>query len=73
MQSVDKPDIYGTLSIENIPDELISEVKASTRRGRKPSTIFNCHIGIKVTEEGKVWLCINGIAFIRFNPRPSSK
>ncbi len=28
----------------------------------------NCDIGIQISNDGKIWICIDGIAFIRFYP-----
>ena len=30
-------------------------------------------LGIQIAEDGRVWLCINGIAFIRFTPHANHK
>jgi hypothetical protein len=42
----------GLISIENIPEE-----KALTG-----------DLGIQIAKDGRIWVCINGIAFIRFKP-----
>jgi len=42
----------GIISIENIPDE----------------TMIKGDLGIQIAKDGRVWICINGIAFLRFNP-----
>ena len=42
----------GNISIENIPYD----------------KIVNGDLGIQISENGKVWICIDGIAFLRFNP-----
>jgi len=33
-----------------------------------PEGGMNKDFGIQVAEDGRVWICIDGIAFIRFNP-----
>ena len=44
----------GFLSLENIPDL---------------STLgHNTVLGIQVAPDGRVWICVNGISLIRFNP-----
>jgi hypothetical protein len=43
----------GHLSIENMPDL---------------ECLGNCDLGVRVLPDGRVWLCVNGIAFIRFKP-----
>lgn len=30
-------------------------------------------LGVQVAEDGRVWICIDGIAFIRFSPHPNGK
>ena len=42
----------GLISIENIPDQ----------------RYFIGDLGLQIAKDGKVWVCINGIAFLRFNP-----
>lgn len=29
----------------------------------------DCDFGLQVSEDGRVWVCVNGIAWIRFKPR----
>ncbi len=42
----------GIISLENIPKE----------------KIIKGDIGIQIAKDGRIWVCINGIAFIRFRP-----
>lgn len=42
----------GMISIENIPDK----------------KCFQGGLGIQISPNGKVWICIDGVAFLRFNP-----
>lgn len=44
------------LGIDNIPE------------GLKIDEPYKCSINIKVARDGRIWMCINGIAFIRFKP-----
>lgn len=30
----------------------------------------NCDFGIQIAPDGRVWVCINGSAFLRFRPSP---
>lgn len=30
-------------------------------------------VGIQTTEDGRIWLCVDGAAFIRFKPLPKKK
>lgn len=34
---------------------------------------FNHDIGVQIANDGRVWVCIDGIAFIRFSPHPNGK
>lgn len=49
----------GHLSVENL--EMILEMP-----------IQNCDVGIQTHDDGRIWLCVNGIAFIRFKPERES-
>jgi hypothetical protein len=33
-----------------------------------PYFLENADVGVKVSEDGRVWICINGVAFLRFKP-----
>jgi len=46
----------GIISLENIPYDL------------KSKGISIGDLGIQISKDGKVWICINGIAFLRFKP-----
>lgn len=43
----------GTITIDNVPDK-----KA-----------FIGDLGIQISEDGRVWICIDGLSFLRFTPR----
>ncbi len=32
-----------------------------------------CDIGLQVARDGRIWLCVDGIAFIRFSPHANGK
>ena len=42
----------GNISIETIPDK----------------KFLHGDLGIQISHDGRVWVCINGVAFLRFNP-----
>jgi len=42
----------GIISLENIPKE----------------RMIKGDIGVQIAKDGRIWVCINGIAFIRFKP-----
>ncbi len=47
----------GVISIETVPD----------------IGVMNGDLGIQIAPDGRVWVCINGIAFLRFNPNVKLK
>ena len=47
----------GHLSIEN--DEIVREMLGKD--------LIN-DVGLQIAVDGRIWLCVNGIAFIRFSP-----
>jgi len=51
----------GLISIENL-DTIITHL-------RDPSKYLEGDFGIQIARDGRVWICINGIAFIRFKPQ----
>lgn len=53
----------GAISIENIPPEI-----SSFMLGNGGGMMFKGDFGIQIAEDGRVWVCINGIAFLRFTP-----
>ena len=52
MKEIPETHIRGLMSIENIPEKIGEE----------------CDFGIQVAKDGRVWICVDGIAFIRFKP-----
>jgi len=42
----------GIISIENMPEKMV----------------FKGDFGVQIANDGRVWICINGVAFIRFKP-----
>ena len=34
-----------------------------------PHNLQDCDLGIQISHDGRLWLCINGISFIRFRPK----
>lgn len=55
MQTLPETHQRGVLFIENL--ESIQAMDKS-----------NCDVGLQVSHDGRIWLCVNGIAFIRFRP-----
>ena len=58
----------GNISIENIPPEVASFIF-----GRGGGNMFQGDLGIQIAKDGRVWVCINGIAFLRFSPKKEVK
>ncbi len=52
----------GTISFENIRaaiGELLGGADSSHRQG---------DLGIQIASDGRVWVCVNGVVFLRFSP-----
>lgn len=37
------------------------------------SDLNECDFGIQIARDGRIWICINGISFIRFKPTSKVK
>ena len=35
--------------------------------------LTDCEFGVQVSADGRVWVCINGIAWLRFKPSPGQR
>lgn len=35
-----------------------------------PRLLKDCDLGIQIARDGRVWICIDGKAFLRFHPHP---
>lgn len=35
--------------------------------------LHDCDLGVQIAPDGRVWVCVNGVAFLRFKPAPSPK
>lgn len=58
------------VKMENVKME---ELKETHMRGflsveKGISSNLDCDFGIQIGIDGKVWICIDGVAFIRFKP-----
>ena len=51
-KEMDETHSQGVISIENLPEK----------------KMFNGDLGIQISKDGRVWVCINGSAFLRFKP-----
>lgn len=52
----------GTISIENLPKEF------GLMFGPNGRPFMEGDLGIGIAEDGRVWICIDGVAFLRFKP-----
>ena len=55
---------YGTIYIEN-KNILLNPDKPHSEH-------FESDIGIQIARDGRIWVCINGTAFVRFLPKRST-
>lgn len=51
----------GIISIENLDMLNISNENISTK-------MIHGDLGLQISQDSRLWLCINGIAFLRFRP-----
>ena len=54
----------GIISIENIQSIIPDNVDLNTSN----EVTLKGDFGLQVARDGRVWVCINGIAFLRFKP-----
>lgn len=64
--------IQGHISIENLPEELAEVILATDERLMRTGG-FHGDFGMQIAEDGRVWICLNGIAFLRFSPHKDGK
>ncbi len=58
----------GNIMLENIPPQVSSFIL-----GNGGGRMFNGDLGIQIAKDGRVWICIDGVAFIRFSPHPNGR
>ena len=54
----------GHISLENFPSGLREVPEIPVMYG---------DLGIQIAKDGRIWICIDGQAFIRFSPHPDGK
>jgi hypothetical protein len=63
------PEIHqqGLISIENIPTILgyIDE--------HRDSYYMEGDLGVQIANDGRVWVCVDGVAFLRFKPKVDAR
>lgn len=69
------PEIHrlGTLFIENVRRIQRSVESEHMLLTDNESVMDRIDFGIQVASDGRVWIFINGIAFLRFTPHPNRK
>ena len=65
MKKYDEVHQNGFISIEN--KDLILD------RENDFTQIIEGDIGIQISLDGRIWVCINGVAFLRFKPFPKQE
>jgi hypothetical protein len=53
----------GIISLENNPIDLSGNPPL-----REWPIVVTGDLGIQIAEDGRVWICINGVSFLRFKP-----
>jgi len=61
---------HGHITLENMPEEFYHNyIRGSSGiMGSFNPCIMEGDLGIQVAEDGRVWVCIDGVAFLRFKP-----
>jgi hypothetical protein len=64
MREVPETHQRGLLSLENL-DQVIPFIDTT-----KQGTVYfiDTDVGLMTSEDGRIWICINGLAFLRFKP-----
>lgn len=57
---LDWPETHNTGSVHLVNQEMINEMV-----GQFPNSV---DFGVQISHDGRVWICINGVAWIRFKP-----
>ena len=55
---------HGLISIEEVPDSIYW----SFTRGQFKNVLVVGDLGIQVAKDGRIWICIDGVTFLRFKP-----
>lgn len=59
----------GTISIKNVPESLYLHFI----RGEYQNIYIKGDLGIQIAKDGRVWICIDEVAFIMFSPHPDGE
>jgi len=54
----------GNLTVENDPFQ---------SNGVDLPALRDCDFGVQIAADGRVWVCVNGFAFLRFSPHPDGR
>jgi hypothetical protein len=69
MREVPETHQRGLLSLENL-DQVIPFIDTT-----KQGTVYftDTDVGLMTSKDGRIWICINGLAFLRFKPCPTKE
>ena len=62
-----------TNAVSNLKELLESHVRGSLSIEKDLTSEMDCDFGIQISIDGRVWICIDGVAFIRFKPTQNQK
>ena len=57
MEEYEEQHEQGIIMLENMPE----------------TSVVRGDLGVQIAKDGRVWICINGIAFLRFSPHKDGK
>lgn len=55
------------------PYELMTQSGVLSIEQELKRGIKECAIGIQIADDGRIWICVDGQALIRFKPKPQLK
>ena len=56
-----------------IKEQIETHQKGSLSVDKTITSMIDCDFGIKIAEDGRVWICIDGQSVLRFKPEWSTK
>ncbi len=65
MQHLDLTHIDGTINLHNLEFYFMKKQP----KGSEDLRIFEGNFGLQIAWDGRVWICIDGVAIIRFVPK----
>ena len=67
----DYPEVHqqGTISMENVDCVFWNFSQFSGQS----FTIQNADVGVQIASDGRMWICVDGVAFLRFKPKRDAR